>query len=67
MEEPFRAATKAHPALRVDDAEALFRRLESAGVPCAWDFALPEVVRFYAEDPWGNRLEFVEATPVTSR
>jgi len=26
-----------------------------------WDDTLPGVRRFYAEDPWGNRLEFVEA------
>lgn len=63
VEEPFRAAAKAHPALLVDDARELFARLASAGVLCAWDEALPGVVRFYAEDPWGNRLEFVEDAP----
>ena len=24
-----------------------------------WDDAIPGVRRFYASDPWGNRLEFV--------
>ena len=62
VEEPFRAAAKAHPAFAVDDARALFERLEEADARCAWDVALPNVVRFYAEDPWGNRLEFIERT-----
>ena len=60
VEEPFRPATKAHPAFSVADVRGLFARLEAEGVGCAWDEALPDVVRFYAEDPWGNRLEFLE-------
>jgi len=28
-------------------------------VAVAWDRELP-VRRFYAEDPWGNRIEFAE-------
>ena len=24
-----------------------------------WDSSLPGVARFYAEDPWGNRLELL--------
>jgi len=60
VEEPFRPAAKAHPALAVDDASALFAKLQTAGVACEWDHALPGVVRFYAQDPWGNRLEFME-------
>lgn len=63
VEGPFRAAAKAHPALLVDNATALFGRLETAGVRGAWDEALPGVARLYEDDPWGNRLEFVEAAP----
>jgi catechol 2,3-dioxygenase-like lactoylglutathione lyase family enzyme len=57
----FAPATKAHPAFAVDGAErltALAARLGGAGVEVIWDQALPGTSRFYASDPWGNRLEF---------
>jgi catechol 2,3-dioxygenase-like lactoylglutathione lyase family enzyme len=60
VEEPFRPAEKAHPAFAVLNAEALFSTLAAAGVLCMWDQALEGVRRFYAHDPWGNRLEFIE-------
>jgi len=62
VEEPFRPAAKAHPALLVDDAQAMFERIQIAGIGCVWDTALPDVVRFYTSDPWGNRLEFMQAS-----
>jgi catechol 2,3-dioxygenase-like lactoylglutathione lyase family enzyme len=58
----FTAATKAHPALRVEsarDLDALAERLVTAGAPVHWDDELPGVARFYTEDPWGNRLELL--------
>jgi catechol 2,3-dioxygenase-like lactoylglutathione lyase family enzyme len=58
----FVPAAKAHPALRVRGLEALAARLTEAGVEVRWDDALPGVARFYADDPWGNRLEFVDAS-----
>ncbi len=61
IEKDFRPATKAHPAFRVTDLEALRTRLEGAGVAVKPDSALPGVRRFYAEDPFGNRLEFIQA------
>jgi catechol 2,3-dioxygenase-like lactoylglutathione lyase family enzyme len=57
VEEGFRPARKAHPAFAVADLDALAARLEDV----EWDDALPGVRRFYARDPWGNRLEFVQA------
>jgi catechol 2,3-dioxygenase-like lactoylglutathione lyase family enzyme len=57
----FVPATKAHPALRVTDLDALAERLTGAGVEVRWDEEIPGVARFYADDPWGNRLEFVAA------
>jgi catechol 2,3-dioxygenase-like lactoylglutathione lyase family enzyme len=60
VEEPFRPAIKAHPAFSVSDIQALFATLEQAGVRCVWDETLGHVRRFYANDPWGNRLEFTE-------
>jgi hypothetical protein len=63
VEEDFAPARKAHPALAVDDGalDALAERLVGAGVEVRWDDALPGTRRFYADDPWGNRLELVAA------
>lgn len=55
----FRPATKAHPAFVVRDLEPLRRRLEPAGGEVVEDDAIAGVRRFYAADPFGNRLEFV--------
>jgi len=56
----FVPARKAHPAFRVADLDALAARLTAAQVPVTWDQALPQVRRFYAPDPFGNRLEFLQ-------
>ena len=61
VEEPFSPAGKAHPALAVGDLDALAERLAGAGVEVTWDDAIPGVRRFYAADPFGNRLELVAA------
>jgi catechol 2,3-dioxygenase-like lactoylglutathione lyase family enzyme len=62
VEESFRPATKAHPAFAVSDINPTFAALQKAGVHCAWDEAIGNIRRFYATDPWGNRLEFTEPT-----
>lgn len=62
VEEHFQPAIKAHPAFAVNDIEALFSVLQGAGVSCLWDDAMGSIRRFYANDPWGNRLEFTEPT-----
>lgn len=61
VEDSFRPARKAHPALRVtpEAFEALATRLEAAEVNVLWDAALDGLRRFYSEDPWGNRIEFL--------
>jgi hypothetical protein len=41
------------------ELEALAERLVTAGCAVRWDEELPGVRRFYADDPWGNRLELV--------
>jgi catechol 2,3-dioxygenase-like lactoylglutathione lyase family enzyme len=62
VDKDFRPAGKAHPAFAVRDIDVVFGTLSGAGVRCAWDDALGGVRRFYANDPWGNRLEFTEPT-----
>jgi catechol 2,3-dioxygenase-like lactoylglutathione lyase family enzyme len=57
----FTPATKAHPAIRVLDMAALRVRLAAQKIELVEDDALPGVDRFYIHDPFGNRLEFVEA------
>lgn len=59
VESSFAPARKAHPALIVRNLDALAARLTAAGVEVTWDADLPGYRRFYAHDPWGNRLEFL--------
>jgi predicted enzyme related to lactoylglutathione lyase len=61
--DPFRPAIKAHPAFLVSGIEAMVTALEQAGVHVIWGETLGGISRrFYASDPWGNRLEFTEST-----
>jgi hypothetical protein len=60
LADDFQPAQKAHPAFRVFDLGALRDRLASSAVVIADDVSLPGVRRFYAADPFGNRLEFIE-------
>jgi hypothetical protein len=63
IEKEFRPARKAHPALRLKDEasiDALKARLKAASVVTR-DDETEDATRFFAEDPWGNRLEFVGA------
>lgn len=62
VEEEFAPARKAHPAFTLESAgevDVLARRLREAGVDVRFDEELPGYRRFYASDPWGNRLEFL--------
>jgi catechol 2,3-dioxygenase-like lactoylglutathione lyase family enzyme len=61
VESDFRPARKAHPAFGVDHLERFRRHLEVHGVETRDGVALPDRVRFYCDDPFGNRLEFVQA------
>ena len=60
VERNFQAAKKAHPAFAVFRLDGLRETLRARGVAVLEDENLPGTRRFYAEDPWGNRLEFVE-------
>lgn len=57
VEDDFRPARKAHPALAVDDVDALAGRLADLGFPIAWDEAIPGLRRFHTVDGNGNRIE----------
>jgi catechol 2,3-dioxygenase-like lactoylglutathione lyase family enzyme len=62
VEEDFRPATKAHPALRVGslaELTDLADALTAEGAPVRWDDDLPGTPRFYTADPFGNRLELL--------
>ncbi|EST26599.1 VOC family protein [Streptomyces roseochromogenus] len=67
IEDHFRPAKKAHPGLRVTEIEAYAARLTSLGAPVTWDDNLPGHLRFYSEDPVGNRLEFLERVRSSGR
>jgi catechol 2,3-dioxygenase-like lactoylglutathione lyase family enzyme len=62
VEDDFSPARKAHPALLTDDLASLRKRLEAAGVHVVDDQPLPGFERFYAYDPFGNRLELLTPT-----
>jgi catechol 2,3-dioxygenase-like lactoylglutathione lyase family enzyme len=60
IEKPFSPAKKAHPAFLVRDIDRLRNRLVEHGIDVREDTAIPEVKRFFVDDPFGNRLEFME-------
>jgi catechol 2,3-dioxygenase-like lactoylglutathione lyase family enzyme len=60
VEDDFRPQRKAHPGIVVSDLDTLADRLEHHGSPVAWDDAFPGMRRFYTEDCFGNRLEFLQ-------
>jgi catechol 2,3-dioxygenase-like lactoylglutathione lyase family enzyme len=62
VERDFRPARKAHPALLVEGLDALEELLLEAGVEVARDTQLQGHRRFYASDPFGNRLELIEVS-----
>jgi len=60
VEKDFRPARKAHPAFLVEGLASLRAKLLAAGVVTEEGEDLPGWRRFYAYDPFGNRLEFAE-------
>jgi catechol 2,3-dioxygenase-like lactoylglutathione lyase family enzyme len=61
VEEDFRPARKAHPALRVRGLSHLRRRLEVAGAAITEEPPLEGFERLHTADPFGNRIELIEA------
>jgi len=60
VESPFQPAKKAHPAFAVTELAKLRESLIAHAVKITEDDSLPDTRRFFADDPWGNRLEFLE-------
>lgn len=61
VEKNFRPAGKAHPAFRVADLAVLTTRLTEAGFSITEDEPLAGYERCYVDDPFGNRIELMEA------
>ena len=61
IEEPFSPARKAHPALRIRAYEELLYKLVASGYAVARDTLLPGVSRSFVCDPFGNRIELINA------
>jgi|SRR6185437_1657923 len=59
VENDFRPAKKAHPALRCGNYQELTARIEKAGVKVTPDEANPGVTRCYIDDCFGNRIELI--------
>jgi hypothetical protein len=65
IEMPFEPARKAHPGILVSDLDVLAKQLTAVGYQIVPDglLEIPDgrrYRRFYAHDPVGNRLEFLE-------
>ena len=59
VEPGFHPAKKAHPAFVVFSLDELRQALLAGGISVVDGEDLPERRRFFANDPWGNRIEFV--------
>ena len=59
VEDPFVPARKAHPAIVVEDLDAIGDRLEAAGANVAEDASIDGHRRIHTSDPFGNRLELL--------
>ncbi|HMG37068.1 MAG TPA: VOC family protein [Blastocatellia bacterium] len=62
VENDFRPALKAHPALVVDGLDEVIKRCEIAGLPVTPAEELTGWRRVHISDPFGNRIELMEKT-----
>lgn len=60
VQEDFQPAKKAHPAFHVKNLSVLRDYLTTKGITVKDDEPLEGANRFYVNDPFGNRLEFLE-------
>ena len=61
VEDDFRPAAKAHPALLVDDLDAVCQRIVAGGGEVRSADGMPGVARVHTDDPFGNRIELIQA------
>ncbi len=59
VEEEFRPARKAHPALVVSNLDVLCAVLDRAGHPTRRTEDVPGQPQWFVDDPFGNRIELV--------
>lgn len=57
----FVPARKAHPALTMRRLE---RFIESAGLAATWNTEIDGLIRCHVDDPFGNRIELVDADTI---
>lgn len=62
-ERNFVPARKAHPALLIVGLRAF---IESSGLAARWSDEIPGTVRCHVDDPFGNRIELIDAGSATS-
>jgi catechol 2,3-dioxygenase-like lactoylglutathione lyase family enzyme len=60
IEEDFRPAKKAHPALRCGNYKELTANLLRVGIETTLDMTIPGVMRCHIHDCFGNRIELIE-------
>lgn len=60
IEEPFTPSKKAHPGFITDDLDGLRVALTTAGFLVKEDAPIAGRNRIFSEDPFGNRIEFLE-------
>ena len=59
VEADFKPAKKAHPAVLVIGIDELAELIQGAGGKVEWSEDLEGLRRFFCDDPFGNRLEFI--------
>ena len=60
VERDFSPARKAHPAFLAPDLDKLEQLFTLRHIAYERDSSIPGVKRIYANDPWNNRLEFIQ-------
>ena len=59
VEDDFRPAKKAHPALRCGNYKELTANLQRSGIETTLDTTIPGVTRCHIHDCFGNRIELI--------